>query len=138
MFSLNLTCEYDSPEELLQIAGKLDGQLYVHLEMIRNYRSMLPIIEFGDQSRASNFQLISHWCEVCKSVVWWTFPQQQIPVLHPLAQVRFYGLLVQYVSGFPDEWLPDELKEGNPLAYKDVNRRLHIFILFDGDLCPML
>ena len=61
-----LLVEYDSPEELLQIAEKLDGQLTVSiLEMIRNYRSMLLIIEFGDQSRASNFQPISHRCGKC-------------------------------------------------------------------------
>ena len=117
-----LLVEYDSPEELLQIAEKLDGQLTVSIfgndSELQEYAALLSTLE--TKAGRVIFNQFPTGVEVCKSVVHGgPFPattDSRSTSVGTGAILRFARPVC--FQGFPDEWLPDELKDENPLGLK--------------------
>ena len=115
-----LLVEYDSPEELLQIAEKLDGQLTVSIfgndSELQEYAALLSSLE--TKAGRVIFNQFPTGVEVCKSVVHGgPFPattDSRSTSVGTGAILRFARPVC--FQGFPDEWLPDELKDENPLG----------------------
>ena len=110
---------YDSSEELLEIAKQLEGQLTVSVfgesADLNDSNDLMMILE--TKAGRILFNQFPTGVEVCPSVVhggpYPATTDARTTSVGTGAILRF-ARPVCY-QGFPEEWLPDELKEENPL-----------------------
>ena len=114
-----LLVSYDSNEELLEVARQLEGQLTVSVfgesADLNDSNDLMMILE--TKAGRILFNQFPTGVEVCPSVVhggpYPATTDARTTSVGTGAILRF-ARPVCY-QGFPEEWLPDELKEENPL-----------------------